>query len=162
MEQLEKFREETRRWLEENCPRSMRKPVWGDDEVVWGGRRAVYKDPDSRVWLERTAERGWTAPTWPREYGGGGLSKEEARILQAEMRQLVETLAGDVPEALARLDVVKTDTTEGAKYFLANGNWVMFRPSGTEPVARCYIDADSPGAMAEIESAAREFLAQFA
>jgi alkylation response protein AidB-like acyl-CoA dehydrogenase len=86
--QLEEFREETRRWLEENCPPSMRKPVRGDDEVVWGGRRAVYKDPDSRVWLERMAERGWTAPTWPKEYGGGGLSKDEARILQAEMRQL--------------------------------------------------------------------------
>jgi alkylation response protein AidB-like acyl-CoA dehydrogenase len=31
------------------------------------------------------AERGWTAPTWPREYGGGGLSKDEAKVLAEEM-----------------------------------------------------------------------------
>jgi acyl-CoA dehydrogenase len=34
------------------------------------------------------AERGWTAPTWPREYGGGGLTKAEAKILAEEMAKL--------------------------------------------------------------------------
>jgi alkylation response protein AidB-like acyl-CoA dehydrogenase len=33
-------------------------------------------------------ERGWTVPTWPREYGGGGLSPAEAAVLQQEMRAL--------------------------------------------------------------------------
>lgn len=80
----------------------------------------------------------------------------------AKMKQLVETLKAGEPEALKRLDVVETDTAEGAKYMLANGNWVMFRLSGTEPVARCYIDAESAASLAEIEAAAREFLARFA
>ncbi len=88
MEQLEKFRQETRQWLEENCPASMRTPTKSDEEVVWGGRRAVYPSPDAKLWLDRVAERGWTAPTGPKEYGGGGLSKEEARILQDELRRL--------------------------------------------------------------------------
>ena len=34
------------------------------------------------------AERGWTAPTWPREYGGGGLSKDEAKVVAQEMAKL--------------------------------------------------------------------------
>jgi alkylation response protein AidB-like acyl-CoA dehydrogenase len=34
------------------------------------------------------AERGWTAPTWPREYGGAGLSAEEAKVLAEEIRSL--------------------------------------------------------------------------
>jgi alkylation response protein AidB-like acyl-CoA dehydrogenase len=34
------------------------------------------------------AERGWTAPTWPREYGGGGLTKDEAKVLSQEMGKL--------------------------------------------------------------------------
>jgi acyl-CoA dehydrogenase len=34
------------------------------------------------------AERGWTAPTWPREYGGGGLEKAQAKILAEEMARL--------------------------------------------------------------------------
>ena len=43
---------------------------------------------DVRRWLAVMAERGWTAPTWPREYGGGGLSKQEAKVLAEEMAKL--------------------------------------------------------------------------
>jgi alkylation response protein AidB-like acyl-CoA dehydrogenase len=58
------------------------------DELEWGGSKQTYPNPDARIWLERMAERGWTAPTWPREYGGGGLSKAEAKVLAQEMRDL--------------------------------------------------------------------------
>ena len=34
------------------------------------------------------ASKGWTAPTWPAEYGGGGLDREQAKILQQEMGRL--------------------------------------------------------------------------
>jgi alkylation response protein AidB-like acyl-CoA dehydrogenase len=85
---LESFRQETRAWLEENCPPSMRIPATGDADAVWGGRRASYPNPEAKLWLDRMAERGWTTPTWPKEYGGGGLSKEEAKVLADEMRQL--------------------------------------------------------------------------
>ena len=84
---LETFREETRAWLEENCPASKRGPD-AETEEVWGGRNAVYKSPDAKLWLERMAAQGWTAPTWPKEYGGGALSKAEAKILQQEMQRL--------------------------------------------------------------------------
>jgi alkylation response protein AidB-like acyl-CoA dehydrogenase len=87
MADLEKFRAETRTWLEANCPASMRTPMV-EDEVVWGGRNEKFRNPDSRLWLERMAARGWTAPTWPKEYGGGGLSKAEALILDQELRAM--------------------------------------------------------------------------
>jgi len=87
MDALEKFREETRAWLEENCPASMRTPM-PEEETPWGGRNATWKNPDSKVWMERMASKGWTAPTWPAEYGGGGLSKEEHKVLQQEMRRI--------------------------------------------------------------------------
>ena len=67
MEALEKFRQETRAWLEENCPPSMRTPMASEDETVWGGRNAKYKNPEAKLWLDRMASRGWTAPTWPKE-----------------------------------------------------------------------------------------------
>ena len=84
---LDQFRTETREWLEENCPSSMRTHT-PDDEVVWGGRNATYKNPESKVWLDRMADKGWTAPTWPTEYGGGGLSKAQAKILSEEMQRI--------------------------------------------------------------------------
>jgi acyl-CoA dehydrogenase len=87
VEDLERFRAEARAWLQSNCPPSMRTPM-PEDEIVWGGRRASFKNPDSRIWLERMAAKGWTVPTWPREYGGGGLSPAEARVLDEEMRLL--------------------------------------------------------------------------
>ncbi len=83
----ETFRAETRAWLDANCPPAMRTPM-PDDEIVWGGRRPTFKNPDARVGLERMAVRGWTAPTWPAAYGGGGLSGEEADVLAEEMRRL--------------------------------------------------------------------------
>jgi alkylation response protein AidB-like acyl-CoA dehydrogenase len=66
------FRAEVRQWLEANCPASMRTPI-NEEEEVWGGRREKFKNPDSKVWLERMAAQGWTAPEWPKAYGGGGL-----------------------------------------------------------------------------------------
>jgi alkylation response protein AidB-like acyl-CoA dehydrogenase len=83
----ETFRQQTRAWLEENCPATLRTPM-PEDEVPWGGRRATWKNPDSKLWLERAAAQGYTAPTWPRQYGGGGLTAEQARILTQEMKRI--------------------------------------------------------------------------
>ena len=89
MANLEEFRHQTREWLEENCPASMRRPIKSDKDQCWGGRNWVFESEEQRLWLERMAERGWTTPQWPTEYGGGGLSREEAKILQQEMARVV-------------------------------------------------------------------------
>ncbi|MCB9561231.1 MAG: acyl-CoA dehydrogenase family protein [Kofleriaceae bacterium] len=81
------FRAEVRAWLEENCPPSLRTPATSAEEV-WGGRRATFPSDDARRWLERCAARGYTAPTWPRGYGGAGLSAAQARVLEQEQRAL--------------------------------------------------------------------------
>jgi alkylation response protein AidB-like acyl-CoA dehydrogenase len=87
MADLESFRQDTRRWLEANAPVSMRTPLANPEDLCWGGKKARYA-PDVARWLAVMAERGWTAPTWPREYGGGGLSKQEAKVLSQEMASL--------------------------------------------------------------------------
>ena len=84
---LETFRAETRAWLEANCPPEMRKPLRSEADVVWGGRRAQLSEPQ-RQWLDRMAERGWTTPDWPRDYGGGGLTPQQAKALREEMARL--------------------------------------------------------------------------
>ena len=87
MGDLEQFQKETRDWLEANCPESMRTPMT-EEEAVWGGRNAEYKNPDSKVWMERMAEKGWTVPMWPAKYGGGGLNRKENKILSKEMARI--------------------------------------------------------------------------
>ncbi len=88
MADLETFRAETRAWLEANCPAECRGPVASDEDRVWGGRNAEFPTPAHKTWLETTGARGWTAPEWPKEYGGGGLSREEAKVLGSEMRRI--------------------------------------------------------------------------
>lgn len=78
---LEYFRSETREWLEASCPAEMRQPMRTDGDACWGGHRWVFQSEAQRLWLERMAERGWTVPDWPTEYGGGGLSPAETKVL---------------------------------------------------------------------------------
>jgi len=89
MADLEAFRAEVRGWLEANAPAAIRgleiDPETGGN---WGGRRPHWDHPEMKVWLERAAARGFTAPTWPREFGGGGLAPEQAKGLAEELRRL--------------------------------------------------------------------------
>ena len=80
---LESFRQETREWLEANCPMSMRNRSVHFEEAY-----EVYSTDDAKLWLQRAVTRGWTAPTWDTRYGGGGLDREHARILQEEMLRI--------------------------------------------------------------------------
>lgn len=87
MTDLKHFRQETRIWLEENCPAQMRHPM-GEDDICWGGRQFVFSSPAQKLWLEVNAERGWTVPAWPKAYGGGGLSGDEQKVLSEEMKRI--------------------------------------------------------------------------
>ena len=88
MTDLDSFRAETRAWLEANCPPEMRTPIRSEADVCWGGRNWTFQSDAQRHWLEAMAERGWTVPDWPKDYGGGGLSAGEARVLKEEMQRI--------------------------------------------------------------------------
>jgi alkylation response protein AidB-like acyl-CoA dehydrogenase len=84
MSDLKNFRETTRAWLEGNCPPGAR----GPGEVSNGSTKIVIEDADTRLWLERMVEKGWTVPSWPKAYGGGSLSTEKYVILLEEMKRI--------------------------------------------------------------------------
>ena len=85
---LDAFRRDARAWLEANCPPEMRQPVRSEADVCWGGKRFRFQSDAQRQWMQRMGERGWTVPTWPREYGGGGLTHAQAAVLCEEMAAL--------------------------------------------------------------------------
>lgn len=84
---LEAFREETRDWLEQNCPASMRTPM-APDEFPAGGRKVKFSNPETKAWMDLCAEKGFTVPTWPTEYGGAGLDSDQGRVLREEMARI--------------------------------------------------------------------------
>ena len=84
MTAIDDFRNETRAWLAENCPPGARRP----GQMPLDGARVHIDDADTRLWLQRMIEKGWTAPMWPLEYGGAGLSYDEYRVLLRELRRI--------------------------------------------------------------------------
>ena len=83
MSETTEFRDETRAWLQENCPPGAR----GPGVIPWGSRK-VELPADSRIWLENMAVKGWTVPTWPKAYGGAELDSAQYLILLEELQRI--------------------------------------------------------------------------
>ncbi|XOV87914.1 MAG: acyl-CoA dehydrogenase family protein [Pseudomonadota bacterium] len=81
---IEAFRQEVRDWLNDNCPAAAR----GPGEAITIGTKRPMSNPELLEWRHKLGEKGWTVPMWPREYGGGGLTREEAIVLAEEMRAI--------------------------------------------------------------------------
>jgi len=88
MTDLDAFRADTRAWLDANCPTEMRQPVRSEADYCWGGRNWTFQSDAQKHWLGVMAARGWTVPDWPRDYGGGGLTPEQAIILKEELARI--------------------------------------------------------------------------
>jgi len=76
-DEQENFRQEVRTWLEENIPEDMKEPTDARDltkeqYLFWRGKHLEL------------AEKGWLYPTYPKEYGGGGLTGDHEAILEEE------------------------------------------------------------------------------
>jgi alkylation response protein AidB-like acyl-CoA dehydrogenase len=80
----EAFRLEARAWLEENFPKALR----DDPAAQLASMMGAPETPEVKLWRERMGAKGWGVPTWPKQYGGGGLSRAEARVLAEEMARL--------------------------------------------------------------------------
>ena len=75
------FRAEARAWLDENFPKSLA----GRAAEVLAGESVDSSESEALEWGKRLGAKGWATPTWPAEYGGGGLSQIEAQILNQEI-----------------------------------------------------------------------------
>jgi alkylation response protein AidB-like acyl-CoA dehydrogenase len=80
---LEEFRAEARAWLDANFPASLK----GKAGVMMALMDGPEAQGDIKLWQQRLGEKGWGTPTWPAEYGGGGLDGQQARVLQQEMNR---------------------------------------------------------------------------
>jgi len=81
--ELEEFRAEARDWLAKNFPPSLKGKA-----AMANAEGTGPTDPDFQAWKAAMGEKGWGTPTWPKEYGGGGLSVPQARVLQHEMAKI--------------------------------------------------------------------------
>lgn len=78
---IEAFQAEATAWIAENFPASLRGRGGDALALAEGG----VAEGDMLLWRQRIGAKGWGTPTWPAQYGGGGLSGAQARILAKEM-----------------------------------------------------------------------------
>ena len=89
------FRQQVRDFVSERLPGYYALKAEGAPDESWSGGWQTDRASDdaeasgaARSWAAALAERGWIAPHWPREYGGGGLSSMEQFIFNAELASL--------------------------------------------------------------------------
>src|SRR5437868_5915224 len=80
----EAFRAEVRDWLDANFPKSLAH----DADAQLAKLQARPESADAKAWRLALGAKGWGVPTWPKEYGGGGLSAAEAVVLAEEMAKI--------------------------------------------------------------------------
>ena len=80
---IDAFRADAKAWLEANFPPSLKGR--GGQMYVEG---VEDTSADTASWTKAMGDKGWGVPTWPKAYGGGGLSAAEARVLQQEMNRV--------------------------------------------------------------------------
>ena len=77
---LEAFRSEARAWIEANFPAELK----GRPNPMMREERSKPSEAQE-AWRKVMGDKGWGVPTWPAQYGGGGLSSAEGRVIQQEL-----------------------------------------------------------------------------
>ena len=65
----------------------------------------------------------------------------DLHVDEARKSELMRRFREEPPASLNGLRVVSTNSIDGVKLLLEEEAWVLVRPSGTEPLIRCYIEA---------------------
>lgn len=77
------WRREVRAFVQRELPRSFKDDLL--HQLSPGTQD--WDQPEIRIWRSRLAEKGWMAPSWPREYGGAGLSLMQQFIMSEEFAE---------------------------------------------------------------------------
>lgn len=78
--------------------------------------------------------------------------------LTPELKESVKFKLENPPAELGGKKVANLNRKDGLKLILEDGAWVLLRLSGTEPVARCYVEAHSSAELERLTEVAKEFV----
>ncbi len=94
-----------------------------------------------------------TAMVGPHHY-----ARVDITVDSQKANRLVQKLAASPPEKMAGINVSGVMTMDGLKLILGEEGWILFRPSGTEPLVRVYVEATSGELVEEIMKAGKSIL----
>jgi phosphomannomutase len=82
--------------------------------------------------------------------GGFAFERRDLKIPQEDKERIVENCKNNVYKNFGPYKVEKVETLDGFKYYFNDHEWLMIRPSGTEPVLRTYSESASQEKAIEI------------
>ncbi|WP_296597083.1 acyl-CoA dehydrogenase family protein [Phenylobacterium sp.] len=82
--EIETFRSEVRDWLEANFPKALAH----DTATQLAKLNAKPETAEAKAWRLALGAKGWGAPHWPKDVGGGGLNKAQIAVLNEEMAKI--------------------------------------------------------------------------
>ncbi len=71
---------------------------------------------------------------------------------------LLNKLITSPPRTIAGKKLEEIATTDGVRYTLASGDWILIRPSGTEPLIRIYVESKSKEGFLQLKGYAQEII----
>jgi phosphomannomutase len=94
------------------------------------------------------------------QYVGGihYFERVDVHLSDAQKEQALKRLLEGAPEKLAGRPIANVNAIDGRKYFFANNDWLLIRPSGTEPLIRIYAEAKSKSDLAKLLEAGRDLI----
>lgn len=90
--------------------------------------------------------------------GPFSFDRDDLHIKEEQKQAIIATCKNDPYDQLGDYKVQRIETTDGFKFYLSDDEWVMIRPSGTEPVLRVYAQAPTMEGVRSILSATHETL----
>ena len=79
--------------------------------------------------------------------------------LTPNLKESLASRLANPPASLDGLRVREVNTTDGVKLIFDDNSWLLFRLSGTEPVARIYAEACSPKDLKHLLDSGKKFVA---
>jgi alkylation response protein AidB-like acyl-CoA dehydrogenase len=107
------WRLEVRSFVDKELPRRFKDSPLEDESAA-----ALWNDPDMQTWRRKLVERGWIAPSWPKEYGGAALSLMQQFIMGEEMAEAHAPSVGGAGISMVGPTLIVHGTEEQKKKFL--------------------------------------------
>ena len=108
------WREEVRAFIDRELPQRFKDEPMDSEEAA-----ALWGDPDMMAWRSKLAERGWIAPSWPKEYGGAALTLMQQFIMGEEMAEAYAPSVGGAGISMVGPTLIAHGTEEQKKEFLS-------------------------------------------